>query len=114
MAQASRDGNFVPTLLGVSSVDFTTPITVAVNPTTHRVLTDSSASVAAAITTNTFTATNNQTIFTATGTVSGTIYLSLNGAIQTPSSDYSVSSNTATLANGVPAGTIVLWCYATS
>ena len=39
MAQAARDQNFVPTLLGVSSSDGTTPTTVYVNPTTHRLLT---------------------------------------------------------------------------
>ena len=40
MAQASRDQNFVPTLLGVSNVDGTTPITVYADPTTHRLLVD--------------------------------------------------------------------------
>jgi len=41
MSNAVRDENFVPTLLGVSSVDGTTPITVYANPSTHRVLVDS-------------------------------------------------------------------------
>lgn len=40
MAQAPRDQNFVPTLLGVSNVDGTTPITVYADPTTHRLLVD--------------------------------------------------------------------------
>lgn len=38
MAQASRDENRVPTLLGVSSIDNLTPTTAAVDPTTHEVL----------------------------------------------------------------------------
>jgi len=42
MAQAARDQNRIPTLLGVSSVDFSTPTTVAVNPTTHAVLVEGS------------------------------------------------------------------------
>jgi len=40
MAQASRDQNFVPTLLAVSSVDGTTPVAVYADPTTHRLLVD--------------------------------------------------------------------------
>lgn len=38
MAQAERDDNRVPTLLGVSSADGTTPIAIQVNPVTGRVL----------------------------------------------------------------------------
>lgn len=40
MAQASRDQNFVTTLLAVSSVDGVTPVTLYANPTTHRLLVD--------------------------------------------------------------------------
>lgn len=43
MAQAGRDQNFVPTLLGVSNVDGTTPIAVYADPTTHRLLTDAAS-----------------------------------------------------------------------
>ena len=38
MAQAPRDQNRIPTLLGVDSVLFTTPTTVAVDATTHELL----------------------------------------------------------------------------
>lgn len=38
MSNASRDENRVPTLLGVSSVDLVTPVPVAVDPTTNRML----------------------------------------------------------------------------
>jgi len=38
MADASRDGNFVPTLLGVSNVDGTTPVKIYADPVTHRLL----------------------------------------------------------------------------
>jgi len=40
MAQAPRDENKVPTLIGVSSADGITPVTIFVDPTTHRVLVD--------------------------------------------------------------------------
>lgn len=40
MADASRDGNFVTTLLGVSSTDGFTPVKVYADPVTHRLLID--------------------------------------------------------------------------
>lgn len=45
MAQAPRDQNRVTTLLGVSNIDGVTPVTIWVDPVTHRVLTTSSSSV---------------------------------------------------------------------
>ena len=44
MANANRDQNSVPTLLGVSSVDGT-PVAVYVDPITHRLLVDNSGQV---------------------------------------------------------------------
>ena len=41
MTNASRDNNRVPTLLGVSSLDLSTPTTIAVNPATGAMLIDS-------------------------------------------------------------------------
>ncbi len=35
MAQASRDGNMVPTLLAASNADGTTPVRIKVNATNH-------------------------------------------------------------------------------
>jgi hypothetical protein len=40
MADASRDGNFVTTLLGVSNADNVTPVKVWADPVTHRLLVD--------------------------------------------------------------------------
>jgi len=40
MAQAARDDNKIPTLLGVSSSDSITPVTIFADPTTHRLLVD--------------------------------------------------------------------------
>lgn len=116
MADASRDGNFVPTLLGVSSVDLKTPTTVAVNPTTHRVLVDLSGGIAGLMQKDIFTATDQQTAFTATATVAFDFYFTINGVIQTPTTDYTVLAGVATLTpgsypNGVPANTSVIWLY---
>lgn len=44
MAEASRDQNFVPTLIAVSSVDGKTPVLVYADPVTHRLLVDLSGS----------------------------------------------------------------------
>lgn len=41
MANARKDGNRIPTLLGTSSSDGTTPILVYADPVTHRLLVDS-------------------------------------------------------------------------
>lgn len=119
MANASRDQNFVPTMLGVSSVDLSTPTTVAVNPTTHRVLVDLSGGVAGLMQKDLFVATDQQKIFTATLTVAFDFYFSINGAIQTPTTDYTLVGGVATLTagsypNGVPAGSSIIWVYATS
>jgi len=38
MAQAPRDNNRIPTVLGTSSADGTTPITLWADPSTHAIL----------------------------------------------------------------------------
>ena len=50
MAQAKRDENSVPTLLGVSNVDSKTPVVVFADPVTHRLLVDSGGSGGSGIT----------------------------------------------------------------
>lgn len=45
MADASRDQNNIPTLLAASSSDGKTPVRVYANPTTHRLLVESTAGV---------------------------------------------------------------------
>lgn len=115
MAQASRDENFVTTLLGVSSSDLKTPVTVAVNPVTHRVLVDLSG-VASMMQKDIFVATDQQTTFTASQTVAYDFYFSINGAVQTPTTDYTVAAGVATLTNasypnGVPANSSIVWLY---
>lgn len=46
MANASRDDNRVPTLIGTSSADGRTPVAIYADPTTHRLKIDASAGVA--------------------------------------------------------------------
>lgn len=45
MADASRDNNFVPTLLAASSSDGSTPVRVYADPSTHRLLVNATSGV---------------------------------------------------------------------
>lgn len=51
--QASHDENFVPTLLAVSSVDNTTPVTLVADPITKRLLVQNTVSSGSATPTST-------------------------------------------------------------
>lgn len=55
MANAKRDQNYVPTLLGVSNADGVTPVTVYVDPATHRMLVAMSGGTLAGLTDVTLT-----------------------------------------------------------
>lgn len=94
MAQSIKDVNSVATLIGVSSVDFSTPITVAVDPITHRVLTNA---VISGITSINGDTTQAQVIAAGTGisvaTVSGTTTITNTGATGTVTSVSVVSAN---------------------
>jgi len=50
MAEAGRDEDRVPSLLGVSSADDSTPVPIRADPTTKRLLVDLSGSDVTAIT----------------------------------------------------------------
>lgn len=112
MSNSRRDQNRIPALIGVSSVDLTTIVPVAVDPTTNRMLVDLTG-LASHIQRDQFTATNNQTQFTATKTVVADMLVIVNGQIQSPGGgyDYSISGNILTLNQGVPLGLQVLWLY---
>ena len=99
----------VPVLFGVSSVDFVTPVAWAIDPVTGRGLVDVQTSIT--LQTDIFTSTNLQTTFTPSKTPVSTIYLSINGSIQTPSTDYSLTGGNYVLTNGIPAGNAVVIVY---
>lgn len=69
MAEAKRDGNYVPTLIGVSSVDGVTPVTVYVDPVTHRLYVDATGGTGTVTSIATGTGLTGGTI-TTTGTIS--------------------------------------------
>lgn len=85
MAQAGRDQNFVPTLLGVSNVDGTTPVDIWADPTTHRLLVDTVAFTGTAAPNTTPTAvgqiyvdTNAGKVYISVGTSSSSDWAILN------------------------------------
>lgn len=85
MAEAKRDGNFIPTLLAVSSTDGVTPVVLYADPVTHRLYVDISGSAGTGTVQSVSVATINGISGTvATATTTPVITLTL-GAI-TPSS----------------------------
>lgn len=114
--QASRDENRVTTLLGVSSADGTTPVTLYADPTTHRLLTQASGGAAPSDATyvvlslnsglsdeRVLTGTANQVVITDNGAGS-TVVLSLPQSIAT-SSTPTFASMTLTGASSLTLGT---------
>lgn len=83
MANAKRDSNRVPTLIGASSIDGVTPVLVYADPTTHRLLVDS-ISGAAIWTPGVFTGDGVMTVFTLPTAASSfsSVFLFLNGQTQ--------------------------------
>jgi hypothetical protein len=116
---APRDVNFIPTVLFEIDGEAGEVMPGQINQSTGRILVDSIGGGSAALQTDVFTATNEQTAFIATLNVATTIYFSIGGVIATPTTDYTVSAGVATLTsgsypNGVPSGTKVIWTYFTS
>ena len=116
MGQASRDENRVTTLLGVSSSDGVTPVTLYADPTTHRLLTSAGGGAAPSdatfvtLSTNAtltnervLTGTANQVVITDNGAGS-TVVLSLPQSIAT-SSTPTFASMTLTGASSLTLGT---------
>ena len=106
MAQAARDQNFVPTLLGVSNADGLTPIVIYADPTTHRLLVDTGSSAGTAVNNETPSGAFdgvNATFTLAHSPLAGTLLLFLNGQFMHPgvSADYTLSGSTITF-NSAP------------
>jgi len=113
---SGHDESSVPTLSALSSVDLKTIVPLVADPTTNRLLVDlaGGGSVAAAMQKDIYFATNGQTTFAATKTVAFDFYISVNGAIQTPSTDYSIIGGSYVLNSGIPQGSVVVLLYAIS
>lgn len=103
MAQASHDENRVPTLLGVSASDGTTPVPIYADATTHRLYVTSAGSVNLELPTGTIDGAN--TSFTVTNAPR---WLSVDGvnkfnATYNPSNaGWSYAAGTITILDGSP------------
>ena len=102
MAEAKRDQNSVPTLLGVSSVDGVTPVVLWADPTTHRLLVDLSGGGSGTVTDVSVVTANGISGSVATSTTTPAITLTL-GAI-TPTSVSATSFLLATPSTDTIAG----------
>jgi hypothetical protein len=116
---SGHDESSVPTLSALSSVDLKTIVPLVADPSTNRLLVDLSGGIAGILQTDIFVATAGQTAFNASQNVAVTMYVSVNGAIQTPqnldpSGYYTVTGGTATFSSGQIVGSIIIWCYSTA
>jgi len=84
MANAQRDGNYVPTVIGVSSVDLITPTLVAVNPATGAVLIDLAGGGSGTVTSVSVVSANGfaGTVATATTTPAITLTTTVTGILK--------------------------------
>lgn len=84
MADASRDGNFVTTLLGVSSSDGSTPVKVYADPITHRLLVDSAGGGTGTVTDVSVVSANGfaGTVATSTTTPAITLSTTITGVLK--------------------------------
>lgn len=105
MANAPRDNNRVPTLIGVSSSDGTTPTTVYVDPTTHRLLVSSSGSGLTIGTTAITGGTSGRVLYDNAGvlgelatTGSGNVVLATSPTLTTPTLGVASATSLATSA----------------
>jgi len=101
MGNAARDQNYVPTLIGVSNADGSTPTTVYVDPTTHRMLVSLSGGSGTVTSVSVVTA-NGVSGSVATSTTTPAITLTLGAITPTTVNGLTVTTTTGTLtiANG--------------
>lgn len=85
MAQAPRDQNRVPALLGTSSADGVTPVAIYADPSTHRLLVANAVSTGTAAPNTTppvigamYIDTNATKVYVATGTTNSSDWTILN------------------------------------
>lgn len=101
MGNAKRDENFIPTLLGVSNADGTTPVTIYVDPTTHRMLVSATGSSFGDAETPSGTVNGINATFTLANTPSpaGSLILTKNGQVmKSGGTDFTLATATITFA----------------
>jgi hypothetical protein len=109
MAEAKRDQNFVPTLIGASSVDGITPVTIYVDPVTHRLKVDLSGAGSGSVTSVSVVSANGfaGTVATPSTTPAITLTTTVTGILEGNGTAISAASTTGT-GNVVLAGSPTL------
>lgn len=97
MAEAKRDQNSIPTLIGVSNADGITPVRVYVDPTTHRLLVDLPAGGSGTVTSVSVTTANGVSGSVATATTTPAITLTLGAITPTSVNGLTITGTTGTL-----------------
>lgn len=90
MANAYRDENDVPTLIAVSSADGQTPVRLWADPSTHRLLVDSSSSSGVHTETPTGTVDGSNLVFTF---INSPAAISIDGLMRRATKGYTVSGS---------------------
>lgn len=111
---APRDKNFVPAALFEIDGSNGDVFPGQIDQATGRILVDVSTVISTNLQKDQFTSTNGQTTFIPSKTVVFDIYFSINGSIQTPSTDYSIVGGNYVLNSGIPAGNSVILLYSTT
>ncbi len=109
--RALHDKNFVPS--ATFEVDGAPGTVMAgqIDQTTGRILVDVSSPISTSMQKDVFTSTNGQTTFIPSKTLVFDFFISINGAIQTPSTDYSIVGGNYVLNSGIPSGNAVILLY---
>lgn len=109
--QAPRDVNFIPATLFEIDGAPGTVMPGQIDQTTGRVLVQTSGGSSTSFQKDVSTSTNGQTVFVPSRTVSFDVYMTVNGLIQTPSTDYSIVAGNYVLTTGIPQDCSVILCY---
>lgn len=96
MGNAARDQNYVSTLIGVSNADGSTPVTVYVDPVTHRLLVSASGGSGTVTSVSVVTA-NGVSGSVATSTTTPAITLTLGAITPTSVNGLTITTTTGTL-----------------
>lgn len=96
MGDAKRDQNSVVTLIGVSSADGITPVTIYVDPVTHRLLVQSAAGGSGTVTSVSVVTANGVSGSVATATTTPAITLTLGAITPTSVNGLTISTTTGT------------------
>ena len=112
--RALHDKNFVPSATFEVDQAPGTVMAGQIDQTTGRILVDVTTIISTSMQKDVSTSTNGQTTFTPSKTLVFDFYMSVNGSIQTPSTDYSIVGGSYVLNSAIPSGCNVILLYSTT